>query len=117
MNPKISLDQWLALKTVVEAGGYAKAARRLHKSQSAITYAVQKIEAQLKVKLFELQGRKAKLTEGGEMLFARARGLLEEANALESAGQRLAQGWESELALAVEVIFPTWLLLKCFALF
>jgi DNA-binding transcriptional LysR family regulator len=117
MNPKISLDQWLALKTVVEAGGYAQAARRLHKSQSAITYAVQKIEAQLKVKLFELQGRKARLTEGGEMLFARARGLLEEANALESAGQRLAQGWESELALAVEVIFPTWLLLKCFALF
>jgi DNA-binding transcriptional LysR family regulator len=48
---------------------------------------------------------------------ARARGLLEEANSLESAGRRLAQGWESEIGVAAEVIFPTWLLLKCFALF
>jgi DNA-binding transcriptional LysR family regulator len=115
--PRISLEQWLALKTVVEAGGYAQAATRLHKSQSAITYAVQKIETQLKVKLFELQGRKAKLTGDGEILFQRARALLEEAESLESAARRLAQGWESELKLAVETIFPTWLLLKCLALF
>jgi DNA-binding transcriptional LysR family regulator len=115
--PRISLDQWLALKTVVEAGGYAQAATQLHKSQSAITYAVQKIETQLKVKLFERDGRKAKLTGDGEVLFQRARALLEEAESLEGAGRRLAQGWESELKLAVETIFPTWMLLKCFALF
>ena len=48
---RVSLDQWQALQAVVEAGGYAQAAARLHKSQSAITYAVQKIETQLKVKL------------------------------------------------------------------
>jgi DNA-binding transcriptional LysR family regulator len=29
----------------------------------------------------------------------------------------LAQGWESEVKLAVEVTFPTWLLLECFAAF
>ncbi|HEX4376639.1 MAG TPA: LysR family transcriptional regulator [Steroidobacteraceae bacterium] len=117
MELRVSLDQWQALKTVVEAGGYAQAAARLHKSQSAITYAVQKIETQLKVKLFELEGRKARLTSEGEVLFQRARALLEEAESLESAGRRLAQGWESELKLAVEAIFPTWLLLQCFAAF
>jgi DNA-binding transcriptional LysR family regulator len=114
---RVSLEQWQALKAVVEAGGYAQAAARLHKSQSAITYAVQKIETQLRVKLFELEGRKARLTAEGEVLFQRARALLEEAESLESAGRRLAQGWESELKLAVETIFPTWLLLQCFALF
>jgi DNA-binding transcriptional LysR family regulator len=29
----------------------------------------------------------------------------------------LAAGWEPELRLAVEIIFPTWLLLECFARF
>ena len=42
--PRITLEQWRALLAVVEAGGYAQAAERLHKSQSTLTYAVQKIE-------------------------------------------------------------------------
>jgi DNA-binding transcriptional LysR family regulator len=116
-TPRISLEQWRALRAVVEAGGYAQAALALHKSQSAITYAVQKIESQLKIRLFELKGRKAQLTDGGEVLYARAKALLEEATSLEGAARFLAQGWESELKLAVEIIFPTWLLLKCFAQF
>jgi DNA-binding transcriptional LysR family regulator len=116
-NPRISLEQWRALQGVVDAGGYAQAATRLHKSQSAITYAVQKIERQLKVKIFELQGRKAELTDSGQVLYSRAKSLLEEATALEDAARHLAQGWESELQLAVEIIFPTWLLLRCFAAF
>ncbi|MGC2461239.1 MAG: LysR family transcriptional regulator [Steroidobacteraceae bacterium] len=115
--PRISLEQWRALQAVVDAGGYAQAAAKLHKSQSAITYAVQKIEALLKLKIFELRGRKARLTGSGEVLYRRAKGLLEEAESLEGAGRQLAQGWESELRLAVEVIFPTWLLLRCFGLF
>src|SRR3984957_5080509 len=115
--PRISLEQWRALQAVVDAGGYAQAAASLHKSQSAITYAVQKIEALLKVKLFEISGRKARLTGSGEGLYRRAKGLLEEAESLEGAGRHLAAGWESELRLAVEIIFPTWLLLRCFELF
>jgi DNA-binding transcriptional LysR family regulator len=116
-SPRISLEQWRALQAVVDAGGYAQAAARLHKSQSAITYAVQKIEALLQVKIFELSGRKARLTGSGEVLYRRAKGLLEEAESLEGAGRNLAAGWESELKLAVEIIFPTWLLLHCFELF
>jgi DNA-binding transcriptional LysR family regulator len=116
-TPRISLEQWRALQAVVDAGGYAQAAASLHKSQSAITYAVQKIEALLKVKLFEISGRKARLTGSGEVLYRRAKGLLEEAESLEGAGRHLAAGWESELKLAVEIIFPTWLLLRCFELF
>ncbi len=116
-SPRISLEHWRALQAVVEAGGYAQAAARLHKSQSAITYAVQKIEALLQVKLFEISGRKARLTGSGEVLYRRARSLLEEAESLEGAGRHLAEGWESELKLAVEIVFPTWLLLRCFELF
>ena len=116
-NPRISLEQWRSLLAVVDAGGYAQAAELLHKSQSAVTYAVQKIEALLGVKVFEVIGRKAHLTSTGEVLYRRAKALLEEAGALEVAADSLAAGWEPELRLAVEIIFPTWLLLQCFARF
>jgi DNA-binding transcriptional LysR family regulator len=115
--PRISLEQWRTLQAVVDAGGYAQAAAVLHKSQSAVTYAVQKIERQLDLKLFEIEGRKARLTNNGQVLYRRARTLLEEAGAVESTAHTLAAGWESELSLAVEIIFPTWLLLKCFERF
>jgi DNA-binding transcriptional LysR family regulator len=116
-NPRISLEQWRSLVAVVDAGGYAQAALVLHKSQSAVTYAVQKVETLLGVKVFEVVGRKAQLTPTGEVLYRRAKALLEEAGALEGAAGSLAAGWEPELRLAVEIIFPTWLLLQCFARF
>ncbi len=116
-NPRISLEQWRSLLAVVDAGGYAQAAEVLHKSQSAVTYAVQKMESLLGVKVFEVIGRKAHLTPTGQVLYRRAKALLEEAGALEGAAARLAAGWEPELRLAAEIIFPTWLLLQCFARF
>jgi DNA-binding transcriptional LysR family regulator len=110
---KISLDQWATLVSVVESGGYVKAAQQLHKSQSTLTYAIQKLEALLGVKAFEIRGRKAVLTPIGEVLYRRGKALVEEAARLEHAAAELAQGWEPEIRLAVEVIFPTWLLLEC----
>lgn len=63
MTPNITLEQWRTLISIVDAGGYAQAAEMMYKSQSAVTYAVQKIESMLDVKVFELQGRKAILTQ------------------------------------------------------
>ncbi|WP_028081785.1 LysR family transcriptional regulator [Solimonas soli] len=116
-QPKITLEQWRALTAVVEAGGYAQAAETLHKTQSTITYAVQKIESLLGLKIFEIQGRKAQLTREGEVLYRRAQTLLAEAAALEDGASGLAEGWEAEINLAAEIIFPTWLLLRCFDTF
>jgi DNA-binding transcriptional LysR family regulator len=111
--PRISLEQWRALLAVVDAGGYAQAAEALHKSQSAVTYAVQKLEAVLDVKAFEIHGRKAVLTPTGQLLYRRARALLDEAGGLEKAARSLSAGWEPEIRIAVEVLFPTWLMLDC----
>lgn len=113
----IALDQWRALIAVVEAGGYARAAERLHKSQSAVTYAVQKIESQLGVRAFEIEGRKAVLTPTGHMLYRRAQTLVAEAADLEQAARRLSAGWEPEIAVAVEVLFPPEALIDCLARF
>src|SRR6266508_3420769 len=109
--------QWAGLPAVVDHGSYARAAEALHESQSAVTYAVQKVESLLGVHAFEIRGRKAVLTEAGQVLYRRARTLLEEAVALERGAAGMTADWKPEMRLAVEVIFPTWLLLQCLATF
>src|SRR5882672_7184909 len=109
----VTLDQWKALISVVDSGGYEKAAEALKKSQSSVTYAVQKLQSQLGVKAFEVKGRKAVLTPTGEFLYRRAKALTEEAAATERAAKKLSAGWEAEIGIAVETAFPVWLLLQC----
>lgn len=116
-SPRISLDQWHALVAVVEAGGYGQAAERLHKTQSTVSYAVQKLEQLLGVQVFRVQGRKAQLTDAGQVLYRRGKALVDEAARIEHAAAALGAGWEAELKLAVEVVHPTWLLLSCFEQF
>jgi DNA-binding transcriptional LysR family regulator len=113
-EPRITLEQWQALVAVVDAGSYAKASETLHKSQSTVTYAVQKLESILGVKAFEIRGRKAVLTPTGDLLQRQARILLEEARRLERASQRVSAGWEAAIAVAADIVFPYWLLLQCF---
>ena len=66
----------------------------------------------LEVHAFEIQGRKAVLTLG-QMLYRRARVLLDDAGELERAARKVSAGWEAEIGLAVEVLFPTWLMFDC----
>lgn len=116
-QPKISLDHWSVLVSVVEFGSYAKAAERIHKSQSTLTYAIQQLERLLDIKVFQREGRRSVLTPAGELLYRRGKTLVEEAARLEHAAGELARGWEAEIRLAVDVVFPTWLLLQCLAEF
>jgi DNA-binding transcriptional LysR family regulator len=116
-TPRITLDQWAALVAVVESGGHAQASRKLHRTQSTVTYTINKLEDLLGIAVFEREGRRSVLTPAGQVLYRRGRALLVEAERLERSAAELAQGWEPEVRLAVEIIFPTWLLLDCLAQF
>lgn len=113
----VTLEQWQSLVAVVESGGYAQAAAALSKSQSAVTYGVQKLEALLEIKAFSLVGRRAVLTPAGQLLYRRARALLDDASGLESAAHSVSVGWEAEIGVAAEILFPSWLMLKSLARF
>lgn len=113
MSPEpIPLSYWQAMIAVVDHGGYAQAAEAMDKSQSSISYAIQRLEKQLGIPVFQISGRRAVPTPGGQALLERARLLVDHARSLEVAGRRMAQGRAALVRLAVDAMFPDWLLLK-----
>jgi DNA-binding transcriptional LysR family regulator len=116
MLPKTTLEQWTVLATVVDAGGFAQAARVLNRSQSAVSYAVARLQESLGVPLLVIEGRKAVLTSHGRTLLRRARELIRDLQTLELLANSLEQGWEAELKLVVDAAFPRARLLDIIAL-
>ena len=109
---RVTLEQWRMFQAVVKYGGFNQAAQGIHKSQSSIHSAVHKIERNLGVQLFKIEGRKTRVTEAGELMLQRANYLLDEATKVESIGQALGEGTESLLKIAVDEVFPQSLLYK-----
>ncbi len=103
---KTTFDEWEILHTVVQLGGFAPAAKQLHRSQSTISYAIAQLQNQLGIKIFELKGRRAHLTEAGRVLLADAEPHLAGFRQLEQRAHSLASGGESEIRLSVDSIFP-----------
>ena len=115
--PRTSLEQWRVLQAIVECGGFAQAASALNRSQSAISYAVARLQERLGVALLVPEGRRMKLTEAGEALLRDARPLLDAAFRLERRARSLQEGWEPEVRLAVDGLCPTAPLLEALAEF
>ena len=103
-NPRVSLEQWLAFRTVVDCGSYAMAAQTLNKSQSSISYAIARLNEQLPQPVLILDGRKAVMTDAGQVLYRHAEQLLNQASQAEAIASSLALGFESEVAIAVDVL-------------
>jgi DNA-binding transcriptional LysR family regulator len=86
---KSTLEQWRIVQAVVDFGGYAQAAEKLNKSQSSLNHAVSKLQHQLGINLLEVKGRKAYLTEQGEVLLRRSRHLTQSVEELEQLASNL----------------------------
>lgn len=98
---RLSLDSLQVLDAIERHGTFAAAAGALHRVPSAVSYAIQKMEQDLGVTLFDRDGHRARLTAAGVELLKDGRLLLEAAQALECRVKRVATGWESELRIAV----------------
>jgi DNA-binding transcriptional LysR family regulator len=103
------------LASVVDEDGFGQAAQALHKSQSAVSYAIARLQEALGLDLLAIDGRKAALTPHGKTLLKRVRPLLRDLESLEVLAQSLKQGWEPELKLVVDVAFPRQRLLSIVA--
>lgn len=101
-----SLDQLRVLAAVVEHGGFSAAAKRLGRAQSAVTYAVQMLESQLGLPLFDRSGYRPVLNDAGRALLPRVERILKEAAALCTESRGIAGGLEAEVAIVVDAMFP-----------
>jgi DNA-binding transcriptional LysR family regulator len=109
---KTTLEQWAVLAAVIDQDGFAQAAATLNRSQSAVSYAIARLQESLDLPLLVVEGRKSVLTPHGQTLLKRARELLKEMEMLEFLARSLKQGWESELKLVVDAAFPRDRLLR-----
>ena len=110
--PRVTLDQWRTLQAVVDHGSFAQAAEALHRSQSSVSYTVARMQEQLGIPLLRIDGRKAVLTEAGEVLLRRSRQLVTQASQLEELAHHMEQGWEAEVRLVVDAAYPNARLIR-----
>ncbi len=101
-----TLDQFAVFVAVIEQGGFAAAARKLNRAQSAITYAIQRLEEQSGVELFDRSGYRPVLTDAGAALLPRARRVLEALVDFQQQAHGIAGGLEAELSLVVDMLAP-----------
>lgn len=106
-----SLRQFLI---VAEELHFGRAAARLHMTQPPLTQAIQKLEAQLGVRLFERSSRSVALSPAGAALLPEARRLLAELEALPALARAAAEGRQGRLRLGfVSTVgfgeLPRWL--------
>ncbi len=103
-----SIDQLLVLLAVVETGGFTAAAKQLRRATSAISYAIDTLEEQLGLSLFDRgTTRKPKLTPRGEAIVSEARAVAQSVEALRARVKGLLDDLEPEVSLVVDSLFPS----------
>jgi DNA-binding transcriptional LysR family regulator len=106
IDAPITLDQLQVFLCVVEEGSFSKAAKRLRRVQSAVSYSIANLERLLDVELFDRTGRKPALTDAGKALLADVRAVEESVDRLHARARGIASGVEPRLSLAVDALFP-----------
>jgi DNA-binding transcriptional LysR family regulator len=102
----LTLDALAVLDAIDRKGSFARAAETLGRATSSLTYAVQQLEAELDVLVFDRSGHRARFTPAGRTLLEEGRVLLNAAQALEERARQVAGGWEARVTLALEGILP-----------
>lgn len=104
---RLTLDGIELLDAIDRSGSFSGAGTILSKVTSTVSYAVAKLESDLKVILFNRHGPRVELTPAGKELLAAGRELLLAADDLECRVKRIADGWESELRITSDTLIPT----------
>ncbi len=76
MTTPLDLDQLQSFCAIADCGSFTEAARRVNKTQSAVSMQIKRLEERLGHPLLTRDGRSVALTEHGEALYSRARRML-----------------------------------------
>ena len=105
-NP-ITIEVLETLDAIDRRGSFAKASEELNKATSAVSYAVQKLEEQLDISLFQRQGRRSVLTPAGQLILQEGRTIRSATSRLANSAKEVATGWEPKIRIAMESILDS----------
>lgn len=97
----MTIDQLQVFKTIVDLGSFRAAAEATHRAQSAVSYSIKQLEAQLGFNLFDRQSYRPELTKKGQRFFEEVVHTLSHIDHLEELGEQLAGNKEPLLRLSV----------------
>ena len=78
-------------RTIIDEGGFSKAAKKRNETQSTITFQMNQLERDLSTTLFEKIGRKMVLTKAGEHLIPYVDDILQSVDKLSFLGEHLSE--------------------------
>ena len=76
MTAPLDLDQLQTFVAIADAGSFTRAADEVHRTQSAVSMQMRRLEERIGKPLFQKDGRTNRLTEEGERLLSYARRML-----------------------------------------
>jgi len=100
------IESFHVFNTVVEQGSFARAADKLHRAQSAISYQIKKLEQKLGTELFDRSQYRAELTPAGRAILSEGRRLLVQVKHIGYLAERYKEGWEPSLEIVIDGALP-----------
>ncbi len=107
----MTLDQIQVLETIITTGSFRNASLKLNRAQSAVSYAIKKMESEFEVQIFDRSTYRPKLTPAGEAILKKSKEILSQLKDLEELGKSLKNGCEPTLKIAVSALYPLNLLI------
>lgn len=103
---RMSLEQLAAFCAVASERSFSAAARKLNKSQSAVSISIGNLEIDLGVTLFDRSHRYPQLTGEGRALLRDAEAILGQCFNMENRASSLAEELETELVISIDDTIP-----------
>ena len=95
----LTLRQFLVFKTIIESGGFSRAAEVLNSSQPAVSKTIQSLEAQLGFLLLDRSTQTVKMTKAGEAFYERLGELFDLVDRIASNARDVAEGQRGSLSI------------------
>lgn len=102
----MTLEQLRCLHMIISEGTFHGAAKRLNKSQPALSHMIKKLEDELGFPLLSRENYRPALTKKGTVFHNKALKLLEEAKELKELSLQLSSDQEAEVHLAINATCP-----------
>ena len=98
----MNFEHLKTLNMVVESVSISLAAKRLYKTQPAVSMIIKRLEQDVGFTLFDRSGYRMELTEKGQIYFEKSKLILGQVAHLESLGESFTRGEEHEIKMAIE---------------